>query len=64
MNFSLFDLQAVIYENSEEETDEEDGTDAVNGLCQNKNTGALRSGAAAPHCSFLQCRCHQKLTKS
>ena len=54
MNIFLFDLQAVIYEISEEETDKEDGTDAVNGLCQNKNIGALRSGAAAPHCSFLQ----------
>lgn len=63
MNFSLFDLQAVIYKNSEEEEDEEDGTDAVNGLCQNKNTGALRSGAAAPYCSFLQSRRHQKLTR-
>lgn len=53
MNIFLFDLQAVIYKISEEETDKEDGTDAVNGLCQNKNIGALRSGAAAPHCSFL-----------
>lgn len=41
---SLFDLQAVIYKHSEEEKDEEDGNDAVNGLCQNKNSGALRSG--------------------
>lgn len=50
-DFSLFDLQAVIYESSEEEADEEDGADALNGLCQNKNTGALKTGAAAPRCS-------------
>lgn len=63
MNFFLFDLQAVIYKNSEEEKDQGDGPDAVNGLRQNKNSGALRSGAAAPHCSSLQCRHHRKLTR-
>lgn len=53
LNSSLFDLQAVIYKHSEKEKDEEDGNDAIHGLCQNKNIGALRSaGATAPWCFF------------
>lgn len=58
---SLFDLQAVIYKHSVEE-DAEDGNDAVNGLRQNKNSGALRSGGAAAAPSFLQCCRIQKPT--
>lgn len=40
-----------LYRNSEEEEGGENGTDAADGLCQDKNIDALRSGAAAP-CSF------------
>lgn len=53
MTFILFDLQAVIYKYSEEK-DKEDGTDAADGLCQNKNTGALSSGIPVLCSSFLQ----------
>lgn len=47
----MFDLQAVIYRNPEEETGGENGTRAADGLCQDKNTDALRSAAAAPRSS-------------
>lgn len=53
LNFFLFDPQAVNYKTSEEEwEEEEDDIDAVDGLRQNKNTDALKSGAAPPRLPF------------
>lgn len=54
-------MQAVICRNPEEEKEGKNGTEAADGLCQDKNTDALRFGAAAPR-SFS--KLHQPLKRN